>query len=163
MRVVYNLSRGPGETFVSTAFILKKHSKKTLNLKAYVEKQIRYSTGNIPSVPLGLWLIYVLTGYGHLWYIVSFTISWFITVGVNFNMQKILGVIIIGTKKYDYISKIIRFYVGNVPLIFIGNGVLYGLTEYIHAFYIISSVISLFVTTIVGMIIQILLRVIRKP
>jgi putative flippase GtrA len=148
----------------SRPFIKGAKAKNSVNLKSYISKQIRYSIGNIPSVPLSLALLFVLTAYGHVWYVVSFAVSWFIGVGVNFNMQRLLGVIVIERGKgHDYLSKVIRFYMGSAPLIFIGDGALYGLTEYAHVFYMVSSVLSLIATTIIGMAIQMLSRVVKTP
>lgn len=130
-----------------------------MDFKDYVSKQIRFSIGNVPSIPLGLFITYAFTQWGGLWYIYSSLISWVVSTGINFNIQRALGVVVIKGKR-DYLSKLGRFYVGSIPLVPLGTGVLYLFTQS-GLWYIFSSVISMIFTTITGMIIQVGLRVVK--
>ena len=133
---------------------------KSVDLLDYVSKQIRYSLGNTPSIPLGIAVIYGLVQFGHLWYIWASLISWVISTGINFNVQRLLKVVVTGMKK-DYSSKLARFYIGSAPLVPLGTAVLYAVTQYGHVFYLLSVVVSMIATTLVGMVIQTKLKVIK--
>jgi putative flippase GtrA len=133
---------------------------KTIDIKNYVNKQIRYSIGNTPSIPLGLLTLYGLTQWAGLWYIYSSLVGWVVGTTINFNMQILFRVVSFDGRS-DYISKIIRFFIGSAPLVPLGTGVLYGLTDYIHIWYVVSSILSMMVTTVSGMAIQIALKVVK--
>ena len=64
-----------------------------INLKDYLSKQIRFSLGNIPSVPIGILLLYCFTQYLGIFYIYSSLLSMAVTTILNFWIQVLLKVI----------------------------------------------------------------------
>jgi hypothetical protein len=90
-------------------------------LKEYLSKQTRFSIANLPSVPVGLALIYVFTKYGGLWYEESAVLSLLVTTVMNFWVNVFLRVIRLeGFGHSDGLQK--RQEAGDVPLTAGGPG-----------------------------------------
>lgn len=62
-------------------------------VKRYVWKQFRFSFGNLFSVPVGTFLLWFFTTYGHIWYVYSSLLSLVVTTVMNFWVQVALKVI----------------------------------------------------------------------
>lgn len=71
----------------------------SLDLLDYVKKQVKFSLGNIPSVPVGFALLYVFTQYLGIWYIYSSLLSLVVTTIMNFNIQILLRVVRVRRKE----------------------------------------------------------------
>jgi putative flippase GtrA len=67
--------------------------KKAINLRDYLTKQIKFSFGNLFSIPFGTTLLFLLTQYGHVWYVFSSLLSLGVTTIMNFWVQYFLRVI----------------------------------------------------------------------
>ncbi len=61
----------------------------------------------------------------------------------------------------DYISKQIRFSLGNIPSIPVGLFLLWFFTSELGIYYLISSLLSMAVTTVMNLWIQIALKVVK--
>ncbi len=64
-----------------------------INLKDYLQKQIKFSIGNLASVPVGTGLLFALTHFLGIWYIYSSLLSMICTTLMNFWVSYFLRVI----------------------------------------------------------------------
>jgi putative flippase GtrA len=64
-----------------------------MNLRDYVSKQLRFSFGNVLSVPVGTALLFAFTQYLHVWYVESSLLSLMVTTIMNFWVQVALKVV----------------------------------------------------------------------
>ena len=64
-----------------------------ISIKSYIWTQIRFSFGNLFSIPIGTALLFGFTEYLHIWYIASSLLSMCCTTVINFFINVALGVI----------------------------------------------------------------------
>lgn len=50
----------------------------------YLKNQMKFSSANLVSVPVGTTLLYVFTTFGHIWYIESSLLTLCVTTTMNF-------------------------------------------------------------------------------
>lgn len=69
------------------------------SLRDLIKKQVKFSFGNLASVPVGSLATYALVQYGHIWYIYAGWLALIATTITNFGMQILLGVVKIDRQK----------------------------------------------------------------
>lgn len=66
---------------------------KRSELFSYAWKQVRFSAGNLPSIPVGLFILWFLTSELGIYYLISSVLSFGCTTVMNFWMNRLLRVI----------------------------------------------------------------------